>query len=169
MYFWFFQARKDHESAPLSVWLSGGPGVPSTSAALGEHGPCSVLDDSKTTELNPWSWNEKVNMMYLDQPLQVGFSYDTLINGTLDEVASPFQYKPANFSNGVPETNLTFLTGTFPSGSFANAPNTSMAAAPFIWQLMQVWMQEWVLTINTQPVQSLRAPDHQFSNRPKIA
>jgi carboxypeptidase C (cathepsin A) len=144
MYFWFFQARENHEIAPLTAWFSGGPGVPSSSAALGEHGPCSVLSDSKTTELNPWSWNEKVNMIYLDQPLQVGYSYDTLVNGTLDEVASPFQYRPSNFSNGIPETNLTFLTGTFPSGSFANTPNTSMAAAPFIWQLMQVWMQEYV-------------------------
>lgn len=117
--------------------------MPSTSAALGEHGPCRVLEDSKTTELNPWSWTNKVNMLYIDQPVQVGYSYDRLVNGTLDEVASPFQYKPANFSQiGLPDTNLTFLTGTFPSGSFANAPNTTMAAAPYIWEFMQAWMQE---------------------------
>lgn len=146
MYFWFFQARENHETAPLSLWFSGGPGVPSTSAALGEHGPCSVIEDSKTTELNPWSWNEKANMVYIDQPVQVGYSFDFLVNGTLDEVASPFQYRPANFSQtGIPETNLTFLTGTFPSASFANSPNTTLNAAPFIWEFMQAWMQEYVM------------------------
>jgi carboxypeptidase C (cathepsin A) len=144
MFFWFFEAREDPENAPLSIWLQGGPGVPSTSAALGENGPCIVLEDSKTTELSPWSWNDKVNMIYIDQPVQVGYSYDKLVNGTLDVVDSPFQYKPANFSQtGVPETNLTFLTGTFPSQNFANAPNTTVAAAPIMWQFMQTWMQEF--------------------------
>ena len=142
MYFWFFEAREDAENAPLSMWLQGGPGVPSASAALNENGPCNVLKDSKTTQLNPWSWNDKANLLYIDQPVQVGFSYDTLVNGTLDVVASPFAYKPSNFSTDVPETNLTFLTGTFASQSLSNAPNTSMAAAPFIWNFMQTWMQE---------------------------
>jgi hypothetical protein len=142
IYFWFFEARKDAKHAPLSIWLQGGPGVPSSSAAVSENGPCVVLPDSKTTALNPWSWNDKVNMLYIDQPVQVGYSYDKLTNGTLDIVDSPFAYKPADFSAGVPETNLTFLTGTFASQSFANAPNTTMGAAPFIWHFMQTWMQE---------------------------
>lgn len=130
------------------MWLSGGPGVPSIKTALGQNGPCVVLEDSKTTEINPWSWNDKVNMIYIDQPVQVGYSYDALVNGTIDIVASPFYYKPSNFSqSGVPETNLTFLTGTFASQNPANAPNTTMAAAPFIWQFMQTWMQEYVSPI----------------------
>jgi hypothetical protein len=82
-------------------------------------------------------------MIYIDQPVQVGYSYDKLVNGTLDVVASPFAYKPANFSQtGVPETNLTFLTGTFPSQNLANAPNTTVASAKMIWHFMQTWMQE---------------------------
>jgi hypothetical protein len=147
MYFWFFEARKNASSAPLSMWLSGGPGVPSTNAALAENGPCKVLEDSKTTELNAWSWNEKSNLLYIDQPLQVGYSYDYLVNGTIDEVKTPFQYKPANFLAGVPETNLTFLTGTFASQQPYNAPNTSVVAASFIYDFMQPWMQEYALEL----------------------
>lgn len=144
IYFWFFQARQDANTVPLSIWLQGGPGVPSTQAAVGENGPCIVIEDSKTTTLDPWSWNDKVNMMYIDQPIQVGYSFDRLVNGTLDVVASPFAYKPANFSQtGVPETNLTFLTGTFPSQNFYSTPNTTIAAAPFIYDFMQTWMQEF--------------------------
>ena len=42
--------------------------------ALSENGPCFVNKDSNSTYLNPWSWNNEVNMLYIDQPVQVGFS-----------------------------------------------------------------------------------------------
>ncbi|KAJ4301770.1 hypothetical protein N0V90_003864 [Kalmusia sp. IMI 367209] len=143
MWFWFFEARNNSDSAPLSVWLQGGPGVPSATAAVGENGPCNVLSDSSSTENNPWSWNDQVNMLYIDQPIQVGFTYDTLVNGTIDEIATPFNYTPADFSEGVPETNLTFLTGTFASQDMANVWNTTIAGAPVMWEFMQTWLQEF--------------------------
>lgn len=43
-----------------------------------------MLPDSNSTESNPWAWNEHVNMLYVDQPVGTGFSYDALINGTKD-------------------------------------------------------------------------------------
>ncbi|KAF2113999.1 Alpha/Beta hydrolase protein [Lophiotrema nucula] len=143
MYFWFFSARQNPSTAPLSLWLQGGPGVPSITAALGENGPCVVLDDSKSTELNPWSWNDKVNLLYIDQPVQVSFSYNTLTNGTIDLVSTPYAYKPADFSDGVPETNLTFLTGTFAAQDPGQAPNTTVNAAPVMWDFLQAWLQEF--------------------------
>ncbi|KAJ4352381.1 uncharacterized protein N0V89_007729 [Didymosphaeria variabile] len=143
MWFWFFEARNNSQDAPLSVWLQGGPGVPSSTAALGENGPCKVLDDSKSVENNPWSWNDKVNMLYIDQPIQVGFSYDTLTNGTIDLVKTPFNFTTADFSDGVPETNLTFLTGTFGSKEPSGAWNTTIAGAPVMWEFMQAWLQEF--------------------------
>jgi carboxypeptidase C (cathepsin A) len=144
IWFWFFEARNSSESAPLSVWLQGGPGVPSATAAVSENGPCKVLADSWNTENNPWAWNDKVNMLYIDQPIQVGFSYDTLVNGTLDEVATPFNYTPADFSEGLPETNLTYLAGTFASQNFSNSWNTTIAGAPVMWEFMQAFFQEYV-------------------------
>src|SRR6186713_1950715 len=136
MYFWFFSARQNARTAPLAIWLQGGPGVPSITAAVSENGPCFVQDDSKTTKLNPWSWNDKVNMLYIDQPVQVSFSYNSLTNGTIDEVATPYAYKPADFSSGVPETNLTFLTGTFAAQDPGRAPNTTIATAPVLWEFV---------------------------------
>lgn len=144
-FFWFFEARKDPAHAPLSLWLQGGPGVPSMTAALGENGPCLVTEDSKDTVLNPWSWNNEVNMLYIDQPVQVGFSYDTLINGTIEETVNPFLVTPRNTTTMQSlELNSTFLAGTFASGNPSSTANTTLSAARTAWYFMQTWMQEYV-------------------------
>lgn len=43
--------------------MNGGPGSSSMRGLLGENGPCMVNDDSNSTYLNPWSWNNEVNML----------------------------------------------------------------------------------------------------------
>ena len=114
-FFWFFESRKDPHNAPLAIWLNGGPGGSSLIGALAENGPCFVGNDSNSTYLNSWSWNNEVNLLYIDQPNQVGYSYDTLTNITTSIADVPFfgiDIQPADspgFSNGVPEQNLTFL------------------------------------------------------------
>ncbi|KAK0622063.1 Alpha/Beta hydrolase protein [Bombardia bombarda] len=143
-FFWFFEARNDPANAPLSLWLQGGPGAPSAVSAAGENGPCIVARDSKSTTLNPWSWNDKVNMLYVDQPVQVGFSYDSLVNGTINEILSPFvvdNKDPA--AAGALQSNLTLLAGTFASQNPVKTTNTTLGAAVAMWEFMQAWMQEF--------------------------
>jgi carboxypeptidase D len=141
-FFWFFEARKDPAHAPLSLWLQGGPGSPSTPAAIGENGPCRIKPDSKGTVLNPWSWNNEVNMLYMDQPVQTGFSYDKLVNGTIDETIRPYLITPVSSSSPAPELNSTTLLGVFPSQSTLSSANTTSTAALAAWQFMQIWMKE---------------------------
>ena len=43
--------------------MNGGPGSSSMIGLLQENGPCVVNRDSNSTELNPWSWNNNVNML----------------------------------------------------------------------------------------------------------
>ena len=85
---------------------------------LQEHGPCNINIDSNSSTLNPYSWNNEVNMLYIDQPNQVGFSYDYLTNGTRNVDSGDIT--PDNFTNGVPPTNNTFYVGTFPSQNPGN-------------------------------------------------
>ncbi|KAH6658956.1 Alpha/Beta hydrolase protein [Truncatella angustata] len=141
-FFWFFEARKDAANAPLSLWLQGGPGSPSMTAALGENGPCRVTSDSKDTVLNEWSWNNEVNMLYIDQPVQVGFSYDRLVNGTIDEVASPFDFTPVD-DLAAADLNTTHIAGTFASSDQLSTPNTTETAALAAWHFMQIWMTQF--------------------------
>lgn len=72
-FYWFFESRKAPATDPLVLWLSGGPGVSSLMTLLSENGPCFVKEDL-STELNPNSWNSEANVIWLDQPTNVGYS-----------------------------------------------------------------------------------------------
>ena len=73
-FFWFFEARNQKPDTPTAMWLTGGPGCSSMMALLAENGPCTV-NKNLTTTPNPASWNNDVNIMWVDQPTGVGFSY----------------------------------------------------------------------------------------------
>ncbi|KAH7025650.1 Alpha/Beta hydrolase protein [Microdochium trichocladiopsis] len=134
-WFWFFEARNSPNTSPLTVWLQGGPGSPSSPAAVGENGPCRVLSNSRDTASNPWSWNTNSNMLYIDQPAETGFSYSSLVNGTINAPKSPFTV-------GEPQaTNSSIIAGTFSSQSHTFAPNTTDVTAAAMWQFLQVFQE----------------------------
>ncbi|KAJ4245734.1 hypothetical protein NW762_013858 [Fusarium torreyae] len=74
MWFWFFEARNEPREAPLALYLNGGPGCSSEIGIFQENGPCRFIGNDTEPTLNPHSWNEYANMIYIDQPFGTGFS-----------------------------------------------------------------------------------------------
>uniref|UniRef100_A0A7E4UWI1 Carboxypeptidase n=1 Tax=Panagrellus redivivus TaxID=6233 RepID=A0A7E4UWI1_PANRE len=83
-YYNFFEAHENAESAPLILWLNGGPGCSSIYGSLNENGPFHIKEEGKTLYLNPYAWNRAGSVLYIESPAGVGFSYDTA-NGTLTD------------------------------------------------------------------------------------
>ncbi|KAJ2929431.1 hypothetical protein H1R20_g7659, partial [Candolleomyces eurysporus] len=75
LFFWFFESRTAPADAPLILWLNGGPGCSSSTGLLFELGPCSIADEGRNVTYNPHSWTNNANIIFLDQPVNVGFSY----------------------------------------------------------------------------------------------
>ncbi|KAH9067022.1 serine carboxypeptidase [Lactarius deliciosus] len=77
LFFWFFESRSNPSKDPLVLWLNGGPGCSSSTGLLFELGPCLITDKGRNTTFNPHSWNERANIIFLDQPVGVGYSYSS--------------------------------------------------------------------------------------------
>ncbi|KAI0065290.1 alpha/beta-hydrolase [Artomyces pyxidatus] len=88
VWFWFFAARNNPDTAPLITWFNGGPGSSSMIGLFQELGPCRINNASTAVNLNPEAWNEFANVLFIDQPIGVGFSYGSTNVGTSDEAAS---------------------------------------------------------------------------------
>jgi carboxypeptidase C (cathepsin A) len=75
MFFWFFESRKYAKTAPLALWLNGGPGCSSMIGLFQENGPCTFNNGGSKPTLNPYSWNSFANMVCY---IPVSQEHDTL-------------------------------------------------------------------------------------------
>ncbi|XP_027068005.2 serine carboxypeptidase 1 [Coffea arabica] len=74
--FYYFAESQNSSTKPLVLWLNGGPGCSSLGAgAMTELGPFRVSKGGKTLWKNPNAWNNVANVLFLESPAGVGFSY----------------------------------------------------------------------------------------------
>ena len=78
LHYWFVEALSNPSTAPVVLWLNGGPGCSSLEGYLYEQGPFHN-NPSNPQELyfNNYTWAGVANMIYLEAPAGVGFSYST--------------------------------------------------------------------------------------------
>ncbi|CAG2101950.1 unnamed protein product [Medioppia subpectinata] len=73
IFFWFIPAFKTPKTAPVVVWLEGGPGI-SSLFSLFTFGPLSV-DPALNVTKRDNSWAEEVSVLYVDNPVGAGYSF----------------------------------------------------------------------------------------------
>ncbi|XP_051142790.1 serine carboxypeptidase 1-like [Andrographis paniculata] len=76
LFYYFVESPVNSSTNPLLLWLNGGPGCSSFGyGAMEELGPFRVNSDGKTLYRNPYAWNNVANVIFLESPAGVGFSY----------------------------------------------------------------------------------------------
>lgn len=100
LFYWFVESQRNPAHDPVVLWLTGGPGCSSIFALLTENGPFRVEDDAFTLRKHLQSWNTVANIIYVESPSGVGFSYADDGNYTTGD-------------NDAAEDNFQFVLGFF--------------------------------------------------------
>ena len=76
-HYWFIECEKNPKDAPVVLWLNGGPGCSSLIGLVYEHGPFRIDDTTTPPTLYrfDYHWARLANMIYLESPVGVGFTY----------------------------------------------------------------------------------------------
>ncbi|KQK13649.1 serine carboxypeptidase 2 [Brachypodium distachyon] len=97
------EAPDEAQPAPLVLWLNGGPGCSSVAFGASEElGAFRVSPNGASLVLNEYRWNKVANILFLDSPAGVGFSY----SNTTSDLLTPGDNRTAHDS-------YTFLTEWF--------------------------------------------------------
>ena len=105
------------------MWLTGGPGCSSQLALMTENGPCTATPDGLDTQNNPYSWNSNSNIMWIDQPAGVGYSYGSKDDHNQTMVAEDLYQFLQGFFEAHPEyqPNDFFVFGESYGGHYVPA------------------------------------------------
>ncbi|GFP99877.1 serine carboxypeptidase 24 [Phtheirospermum japonicum] len=76
LFYWLTQAATNARNKPLVLWLNGGPGCSSVAYGASEEiGPFRINKTGSSLYLNKYSWNRVANILFLESPAGVGYSY----------------------------------------------------------------------------------------------
>lgn len=76
LFYFLSESPKNASGKPLVLWLNGGPGCSSLGVGWAlEMGPFRVRENGTGLETNTHSWVRYANVLFLETPVGVGFSY----------------------------------------------------------------------------------------------
>ncbi|CAD8089514.1 unnamed protein product [Paramecium primaurelia] len=102
-YYLFYPAINDSLEKPIILWLNGGPGCSSIQGAFNENGPFVFKAGTSEFELNKYSWTNFANMIYLESPISVGFSFGPQVEQSDESTAKYNLQALIDFFNKFPE------------------------------------------------------------------
>lgn len=134
LHYWFIESTNDPANDPVVLWLNGGPGSSSLIGLLTENGQVHTNDESLTEPINgipqvfynPYNWATTANMLYLESPKGVGFSYceeatssSECVNTDESTAQDAYEFL-VNFFNAYPEykANKFYMTGESYAGIY---------------------------------------------------
>lgn len=80
LHYMFVESQSNPATDNLIIWFNGGPGCSSMLGFAQEHGPYQMMSGTNYWQINNWSWNREANMLYIEAPAGVGYSYCTDLN-----------------------------------------------------------------------------------------
>uniref|UniRef100_A0A2P2KDC4 Carboxypeptidase n=1 Tax=Rhizophora mucronata TaxID=61149 RepID=A0A2P2KDC4_RHIMU len=76
LFYYFVEAEHEPHKKSLTLWLNGGPGCSSLGGgAFTELGPFFPCGDGRGLRRNSMSWNRASNLLFVESPAGVGWSY----------------------------------------------------------------------------------------------
>ncbi|GFP80207.1 serine carboxypeptidase-like 42 [Phtheirospermum japonicum] len=76
LFYYFVEANENPDKKPLTLWFNGGPGCSSVGGGgFTELGPFSTRGDGRGLIINSKSWNKVSNLLFVESPAGVGWSY----------------------------------------------------------------------------------------------
>ena len=80
LHYWLVESQSAMpESDPVAFWTNGGPGCSGMLGMMTEHGPLKMMENGELT-LNPYSHTLLSNILFVEQPVGVGFSYSEYVS-----------------------------------------------------------------------------------------
>jgi serine carboxypeptidase-like clade 1 len=127
LHYWLNLASTDNPlKSPVVLWLNGGPGSSSIIGLLQENGPLLMNATGGFME-NPWAWTKLANLLILEAPVGVGYSYcEAQTRGKVCQNTDRFTASASRaalqdfFANKFPELakNEFFITGESYAGVY---------------------------------------------------
>ncbi|XP_031335120.1 venom serine carboxypeptidase-like [Photinus pyralis] len=76
LFYWFFPAKVNKNTAPIILCLQGGPKTSNLKMLFFENGPFKIVDQDNVA-IRDNSWIEHSSLLYIDSPAGVGYSTTT--------------------------------------------------------------------------------------------